>query len=92
MYIWCTFYIRSLYSFCSFQIPFSKFVFGSKGRVQDRQNRITLDRIAAVGLAAASPDGPFSLEVDWIGVECDYNNPEEFAYEQYKIPPYVANV
>jgi NADH dehydrogenase [ubiquinone] 1 alpha subcomplex assembly factor 1 len=84
--------MRRLLTFINFQIPFSKFVFGSKGRVQDMQNRIPLDRIASFGLAVGGTDGPFSLEIDWIGVECDMSNQEEFAYEMYKIPPFIANV
>jgi len=54
--------------------------------------RIPLDRIASVGIAAAKVDGPFSLEVDYIGVEYDPAYDEEFAYETYRIPKFIAGV
>lgn len=75
-----------------FQIPFSKFVMGSKGRLQDFQTRLPLHQIASVGIAAAKVDGPFSLEVDYIGLECDDTFQEDFAYEMYRVPKYIANV
>lgn len=56
------------------------------------QNRIPLNRVTSIGITCGNVDGPFSLEIDWIGVECDQNNPEEFAYETYRIPPFIANV
>jgi len=74
------------------KIPFSKFVCGSKGRLQDYQDPVPLDNISSFGIAAAKIDGPFCLEIDSIGLEYDHNFQEEFAYEMYKIPKYIANV
>jgi len=67
-------------------------VFGSKGRFQDLQARIPLDRIASVGFAAAKIDGPFALEIDHIALEFDPFYDEEFAYETYRIPKFIAGV
>jgi NADH dehydrogenase [ubiquinone] 1 alpha subcomplex assembly factor 1 len=74
------------------KIPFSKFVFASKGRVQDSQSRIPLYQIASVGLAAGKVDGPFCLEVDYIGVELDLTDREEHAYEQYEMQKNIVDV
>ncbi len=67
-------------------------MFGSKGRVQDKQGSIPLARIASMNIAAGRVDGPFSLELDWIGVECDHSFREEFAYETYQMPKYIVGV
>jgi NADH dehydrogenase [ubiquinone] 1 alpha subcomplex assembly factor 1 len=67
-------------------------LFGSKGRVQDNQMRVPLNQISAFGIAAAKVDGPFCLEIDYIGLECDNTCTEEFAYEMYRVPKYIANV
>lgn len=51
-----------------FQIPFSKFIFSSKGRLQDKQYRIPLDRISHFGIACGDKvDGRFDLEIEYIG-------------------------
>lgn len=76
-----------------FQIPFSKFIMASKGRVQDFQDRIPLNKIASFQIGAAKIDGPFCLEIDYIGLERDpFKGKEDFAYEMYKIPKFIANV
>jgi len=68
-------------------IPFSKFFLSSKGRVQDRQYSIPQSHITHVGITCLDRnDGPFQLEVDYIGVYFDANHREEFAYEMYKLP------
>lgn len=66
------------------KIPFSKFVFSSKGRVQDKQIPIMLDGIKQLGITLADDiPGHFKLEIDYIGLECDKYNVEKSAYEGY---------
>ncbi|GLV32819.1 Complex I intermediate-associated protein 30 kDa [Carabus blaptoides fortunei] len=73
------------------KIPFSKFFLSSKGRIQDKQGPIPLDRVTNVGITAGDKiNGSFSLEIDYIGVEYDPNITEEFAYEMYKTDKYIA--
>lgn len=75
------------------RIPFSKFFLSSKGRIQDKQAPIALQRVTGFGLsvgAKGGTDGPFSLELAYIGLEFDPNHTEEFAYEMYKTPKYLA--
>ncbi|CAL8111638.1 unnamed protein product [Orchesella dallaii] len=74
------------------KIPFSKFIFGSKGRIQDNQIAILLNRVSNFQIAAGKVDGPFCLEIDYIGLENDNTIQEEFAYEMYRIPKFIANV
>lgn len=72
------------------KIPFSKFFLSSRGRVQDDQHPLWLDKVNTVGLTLADKtDGPFQLEIDFIGVCKDYAHTEEFAYEAYKRNPEV---
>lgn len=75
------------------KIPFSKFFLSSKGRVQDKQSPINLQRVTSLGIsvgAKGGTDGPFSLEVAFVGLEYDPNHVEEFAYEMYKMPKYLV--
>lgn len=75
------------------KIPFSKFFLASKGRVQDRQGPISLDRVTHFGFsvgAKGGTDGQFSLEIDYIGLEFDPCHREEFAYEMYKQQKYIV--
>jgi len=75
------------------RIPFSKFFYSSKGRIQDRQGPIALDRITNFGFSVAAKNnynGPFSLEIDYVGLEFDPTHREEFAYEMYKTPNYIV--
>uniref|UniRef100_A0A1B6C9Z5 NADH:ubiquinone oxidoreductase intermediate-associated protein 30 domain-containing protein n=2 Tax=Clastoptera arizonana TaxID=38151 RepID=A0A1B6C9Z5_9HEMI len=73
------------------RIPFSKFYFTSKGRIQDLQFPIPLSRITSVGITVSDKSsGPFYLEIDYIGLEIDNTYEETFAYEKYKIPKFLA--
>lgn len=75
------------------KIPLSKFFLSSKGRIQDKQCPLPLNRVTAFGISAgarAGQDGPFSLEIDYIGLEFDPLHTEEFAYELYKMPKYTT--
>ncbi|CAG7730372.1 unnamed protein product [Allacma fusca] len=73
------------------KIPFSKFVFASKGRVQDIQEEVPLHEIASVGISVGNIEGPFCLEIDYIGLEVDAMHTEEHAYEQYEMPKGIPN-
>lgn len=80
-------------NFYYFQIPFSKFFLSSKGRIQDKQCPLPRHRVSGFGISVASRaghDGPFSLEIDYIGLEYDPVHKEEFAYEMYKQPKYTV--
>lgn len=75
------------------KIPFSKFFLSSKGRIQDRQGPIRLDRVTHFGFSVGAKnnmDGPFQLEIEYIGLEFDPNHREEFAYEMYKTDKYIV--
>ena len=68
------------------RIPLSKFVLSHKGRVQDRQRPVEKDKVQNIGFTCADNiPGPFRLEIDYIGVECDDSVFEEFAYESYVV-------
>ncbi|XP_068961915.1 complex I intermediate-associated protein 30, mitochondrial [Petaurus breviceps papuanus] len=67
------------------KIPFSKFFFSNKGRIQDNQHQLLTDQISSVGFTLADKvNGPFYLELDFIGVFHDPTHTEEFAYENSK--------
>ncbi|KAM8783950.1 complex I intermediate-associated protein 30, mitochondrial isoform 2-T2 [Rhynchonycteris naso] len=64
------------------RIPFSKFFFSNQGRIRDAQYQLMLDKISSIGFTLADKvDGPFFLEIDFIGVFTDPAHTEEFAYE-----------
>lgn len=68
------------------RIPFSKFIFSSKGRLQDKQMPIMLHEITNFGISLADDvNGHFRLEIDYIGLEHDEFHNEEFAYESYDV-------
>ncbi|KAK6479194.1 complex I intermediate-associated protein 30 [Huso huso] len=72
------------------KIPFSKFFLSSRGRIQDSQHPLWLDKINTIGFTLGDKaDGPFQLEIDFIAVCNDRAHTEEFAYEKYKRNPEV---
>lgn len=76
------------------KIPFSKFFLASKGRIQDKQFPIPLNKVTNFGLSCSARggfEGNFSLEIDFVGLEFDPSNTEEFAYEMYKQDKYIVN-
>ena len=55
--------------------------------MQDLQHKIKLDHISTVGFTMNDGlDGPFNLEIDYIGLYRHPTHTEEFAYELYKMP------
>lgn len=73
----------------NFQIPFSKFVFSSRGYVQDTQEPIPLCDVAWIGITLKDDiDGPFNLEIEYIGLEEKTSHTEEHAYESYNFDNY----
>jgi NADH dehydrogenase [ubiquinone] 1 alpha subcomplex assembly factor 1 len=74
------------------KIPFSKFYHASHGRVSDRQVRFSPVNVRNIGITCMDDnDGPYSLELDYIGVVKDTEMYEDIAYETYKIPKYISN-
>ncbi|KAG9465682.1 hypothetical protein GDO78_017909 [Eleutherodactylus coqui] len=70
------------------KIPLSKFFMTSRGRIQDGQYPLWPDKITTLGFTLGDrADGPFQLEIDFIGLCRDEAHTEEFAYELYKSPP-----
>ncbi|XP_014216296.1 complex I intermediate-associated protein 30, mitochondrial [Copidosoma floridanum] len=66
------------------KIPFSRFVFAYKGRVQVTHKPVPKELISSVSFTLADNiTGPFKLEIDYIGVQYDPNHEEESAYETY---------
>ncbi len=70
------------------KIPFSKFYLNVHGRIQDHQVPCTQGwRCDSVGITLMDRiNGPFQLEIDWMGVWYDVSHKEDFAYELYKVP------
>ncbi|KAK9409716.1 complex I intermediate-associated protein 30 mitochondrial [Crotalus adamanteus] len=74
------------------EVPFSKFFFTSHGRIQDGQYEMWSDRISTLGLTLADKvDGPFQLDIDFIGLLSDKSHTETFAYELYERNPQKQN-
>ncbi|XP_066249678.1 complex I intermediate-associated protein 30, mitochondrial [Euwallacea similis] len=75
------------------KIPFSKFFMASKGRIQDDQHPIPLNKVSSFGISAQDRHGgEFCLEIDYIALEYDPRHVEEFAYEMYAVDKGIANV
>ncbi|XP_053192164.1 complex I intermediate-associated protein 30, mitochondrial [Scomber japonicus] len=72
------------------KIPFSKFFITHRGRIQDDQHPLWVDKVNTIGFTLGDKtDGPFQLEIDYIGVCKDTAHTEEFAYEAYKRNPEI---
>lgn len=70
------------------KIPLSKFFMTSRGRIQDGQYPLWPDKITTLGFTLADrAEGPFHLEIDFVGLCKDQAHTEEFAYELYKVKP-----
>ncbi|KAG8265917.1 Complex I intermediate-associated protein 30, mitochondrial [Homalodisca vitripennis] len=83
--------LRYQWEIIKYQIPFSKFFFTSKGRIQDIQYPVPLFNIASFGITLGErTPGPFHLEIDYIGLEFDPSHTEKFAYELYRLPSSIA--
>lgn len=68
------------------RIPFSKFFFAYKGRIQVSNKPLPRDEIGTISFTLGDKiTGPFRLEIDYIGVENDPSHIEESAYEQYAV-------
>ncbi|XP_011496623.1 PREDICTED: probable complex I intermediate-associated protein 30, mitochondrial [Ceratosolen solmsi marchali] len=66
------------------RIPFSKFFFTYKGRIQSLTTAMPRSEVKFISVTIADKiDGPFQLEIDYIGVEYDPTHIEECAYENY---------
>lgn len=75
------------------KIPFSKFFLTSNGVVQDKQQSVPLNKVTTLGFSASGRGGcagPFSLEIDYIGLEFDPQWTEEHAYEMYRCSKYIV--
>lgn len=71
------------------QLPFSKFIFSNRSYIQDTQVPIPLCDVAWIGIALTDDiDGPFNLEIDYIGLENMTSHMEEHAYETYNFDYY----
>lgn len=71
------------------KIPFSRFFHTIGGRIQDKQSQIPAFQISNIGITLMDRvDGPFKLEIDYIGVINDRTHEEVFAYETYSLPVY----
>ena len=80
-------------SLFTFQIPFSKFFFSAKGRVQDRNHQVNLNAITNFGITVADKiNAPFRLELDYIGLEYDPSHTETSAYEEYRVPAFYWKI
>ncbi|KAJ1529303.1 hypothetical protein ONE63_006098 [Megalurothrips usitatus] len=73
------------------KIPFSKFFLHYKGRMQDRQTPIDLQNIRNFSISLMDQNnGPFRLEIDYVGCEFDPGHTEEHTYEEYYVPRWTG--
>lgn len=67
------------------KIPFTKFFLTHKGYIQDKQWEPQTAAISSFGISLMDDvDGPFHLEIDYIGLETNILHEEIHAYEMYK--------
>ncbi|KAL3082851.1 hypothetical protein niasHS_010653 [Heterodera schachtii] len=68
-------------------IPFSRFVFTVEGRAIDVQYPLDPRAASSIGITLMDRiEGPFRLEIDFIGATHDISHLEKHAYEKYNIP------
>lgn len=72
----------------TFRIPFSKFIFSNKGFIQDKQGYLPTHTIKFVSIALQDTvDGPFELEIDYIGLRNETSPFTELTkFEMYTFP------
>uniref|UniRef100_A0A0N5BAX5 CIA30 domain-containing protein n=1 Tax=Strongyloides papillosus TaxID=174720 RepID=A0A0N5BAX5_STREA len=69
------------------KIPFSRFFHTVYGRIQDVQEKVYLNKVSSFSIVLMDKiDGPFNLEIDFIGVTHDKSHQEKSAYESYELP------
>ncbi|PAV86140.1 hypothetical protein WR25_24445 [Diploscapter pachys] len=75
-------------------IPFSKFFFTVGGRIQDKQWAVNRCDVSSISITIMDRiDGPYKLEIDYIGVVNDNTHSEYFAYEGYTMPvPFTSGM
>ena len=74
------------------KIPFSKFFHTNYGRIADRQYCLAPNSVRNLGVTCMDGvEGPFQLEIAFIAALLDTSETEEFAYEMYRIPKFIAN-
>jgi len=74
------------------QIPFSRFFHTAGGRIQDKQPKFEGFSTSSIGFTLMDRiEGPFQLELAYIGVCHDRSHLEEFAYEKYSCPVFNAD-
>lgn len=71
------------------QIPFSHFFYAKKGFIHDvNMTTVPLNMVARLGLSIAdAQDGPFKLEIDYIGLERQDMHKDITPYENYYFGP-----
>ncbi|KAH7730304.1 Protein NUAF-1 [Aphelenchoides avenae] len=69
------------------KVAFSRFIHTVWGRVQDKQTAVSVEHVSSIGIVLMDRiDGPFELEIDFIGAYNDTTHKEQFAYEGYVMP------
>ena len=58
--------------------------------MQDKQESVQLHKVLNFGITLADDnDGPFNLEIDFIGLIHDQSHKSTFEYEMYQVSPSV---